>query len=272
MFNILTIDVEAWYNFCGIEKKLPVSQWEKTPDRLEEGLEPTLRLLEKHRAQATFFTLGYFAQKKPELIGEIVKRGYELGSHGFYHRPAYRQSGQEFAADLEASLNALAPLKGGPILSYRAPEWSLRGETQLEELSRRGIIYDSSLYPVPVFGNAGQGVSPYWIETKAGKVREFPPLTKSSPLGNLPLGGSLPLRIFPYRMLKKRIETLNRQGLPALLYFHPWELDEKIPKIDRFSLRGMAHYAFLSQTALKLERLLGDFPFLGLEEWARRNP
>lgn len=248
-----------------------MERWPNLPDRLEIGLERTFQLLEKFQAKATFFVLGYFAQNRPELIRRIIQRDYETGSHGFYHRLVYRQTREEFAHDLQASLEALSPLKNGPVLSYRAPEWSVREDWMFEELQSRGILYDSSLYPVPGLGNPQKSYYPHLIPAGKEKIWEFPPLVQPFFWGNLPLGGGLPLRMIPYPFLKKRIETLNRQGIPAVIYFHPWELDTDIPRMNLFSLRGIAHYAGLSQTNKKLETLLGDFQFTGLEEWAKKT-
>jgi len=181
--------------------------------------------------------------------------------------------GDEFARDLERTLAVLTALSGKAVLSFRAPEWSIRPQLSwfYPCLAQQGITYSSSLMPVPGLGDPRAPSLPHWVATPSGPVYEIPPLTLPGPGFNLPLGGGLPLRVLPYQVVAARIRALNAKGRPALIYVHPWELDIRQPQVLRYSLRGWAHYSALAQARPRLERLLADFTWESLESYCAEH-
>jgi polysaccharide deacetylase family protein (PEP-CTERM system associated) len=264
--NVLSIDCEDWFH--GLE--IGVENWHKFENRIERNNSKLLDLLEETGAKATFFILGYVAERFPRLVKEIAQRGHEIGSHGYSHQFVYRQSPYEFRQEMIKSLEILEKLSGEKILSYRAPFFSITQSSlwALEILGDLGILFDSSIFPVI---NYRYGIPqaprfPHWIVTKNGsKILEFPISTLRILGKNIPVAGGAYFRIFPYQFIKTGIKSLNRKNQPVIFYLHPWEIDPEHPKIKLPRRISLTHYYNLSQTEAKFKNLLRDFEFTPLK-------
>lgn len=190
MKNALTFDIEEWYHICGVGKFYHSLSWEKLESRVETSTLKLLQLLERYSVKATFFILGYIAEKHPALIKEIVSQGHEIATHGYWHRRVYTLSPRSFRKELRASIKILQSLTGKAPLGYRAPEWSIRSEDHwsLNIIKEEGLKYDSSINPIRIIGNPSISRQPHLL--KNGLV-EFPPATLRLGKENLPISGGL---------------------------------------------------------------------------------
>jgi polysaccharide deacetylase family protein (PEP-CTERM system associated) len=266
MKNILTVDVEDWYHICDIEHILPPSRWDQCESRILVNIEKLLTLLSRFKVQATFFVLGYVAERTPEIVKMIYLEGHEIASHGYAHVQVYKQKKEEFLQDLLRSKTLMEELTGEKIIGYRAPEWSIcdggkNSYWALDLLTQNGFLYDSSIAPLRFIGISNAPKIPYTVSTSYGSIREFPPLVMGSPLGNLPIGGGWGLRVFPYGSIWKTIDRLNRLGHPALIFCHPSEFDTFSPPIALPWIKRFVCYGKIRTTEERLTRLLGDFEF-----------
>jgi polysaccharide deacetylase family protein (PEP-CTERM system associated) len=272
MKNILTVDVEDWYHICDIEHILPSSRWDQCESRVLVNVEKILRLLDRFRVRATFFILGYVAEKTPEVLTMIHGEGHEIASHGYGHVQVYKQNPEIFLQDLIRSKALMEGVIGERVIGYRAPEWSICGGKRdsywaLDLLVQRGFLYDSSIAPLRFIGIPDAPTTPYTLSTSHGEIKEFPPLVMGSLLGNIPIGGGWGLRIFPFGTIRRTIERKNREGQPALIFCHPSDFDPSppelnLPWIKRFVCRGK-----IKSTEERLIRLLSDFEFVSIREF-----
>jgi polysaccharide deacetylase family protein (PEP-CTERM system associated) len=269
--NILTVDVEDWYHICDVEHLLPRSVWDECESRILFNLEKILTLFGRFKVKATFFVLGYIAERHPEALRMIQTEGHEIASHGYGHLQVFKQTEEEFLQDLLKSKRLIESLTGEKVIGYRAPQWSIcKGKRDsywaLGLLTQNGFLYDSSIAPLRFIGISGAPTTPYLISTSHGQIREYPPLVMPSLLGNLPVGGGWGLRIFPYRSIRRRIEVLNHQGQPALIFLHPSDFDTfrcpfRLPRVKQFVCYGR-----IKTTEERLTRLLNDFEFTPVRE------
>ena len=262
MKNILMIDLEDWYH--GIE--LQNSALAKCKDRVEQNVQKVLWILSENKTKATFFILGCVAEKFPSLVREIAELGHEIGSHGYGHEFIYKLTKAQFASDLKKSIDILEQTIGNPIKSYRAPYFSITEKSiwALEILTEQGIEYDSSIVPL---NNYRYGIPdtpryPHQIKTQnGGSLLEIPISTIKLFGRNLSLIGGFYLRFFPYSLIKRAIQRINREGDSAVVYLHPWELDPYHPKLNLPPRIKLTHYHNLLSTERKLRALLKDFDF-----------
>lgn len=261
MKNILTIDLEDWYQ--GIE--LMSHEWPECEDRIEQSARLLLEILDENTTKATFFVLGCVAEKFPGVVKEIAELGHEIGTHGYEHEFVYKLTPGQFASDLKRSIDCLEQIIGDSIGGYRAPYFSITEESiwAMEVLTEHGIEYDSSVFPI---NNYRYGIPsapryPHNINTQSGSLLEIPISTIKVFCQNLPLTGGFYLRFFPYCLIKRAIERINREGQPAVVYLHPWELDPGHPRLDLPLRIRLTHYHNLMTTAGKLRALLRDFDF-----------
>ena len=266
--NALSVDLEDWFHVCGAPAMSDPAGWDRFESRIGKNTERALALLREWSARATFFVLGYVAEREPALVRAVLAEGHEVATHGHFHRRVYDMSPAEFAEDLGRSLEALRAAGAPPVLGYRAPEWSLRRGTlwALAALRRHGLRYDSSMVPWSRMGDADFPQVPCRLETEAGELLEFP-LTTAERLGQrLPFTGGLALRLAPLSLVVAELRRLNACGTPALVYLHPWELDPEQPRIRLPWSRTIMHYWNLGASRRKLSELLRCFRFAPLAE------
>jgi len=266
--NALTIDVEDWYQGLEIEAE----QWENYESRIGESLPRLLDLLAEHHVRATFFVLGWTAERRPDLIRRIQALGHEIGTHGYSHRLVYRLERSEFAEDLRRSIALLQEITGSPVTAHRAPFFSITRESlwALEVLVEQGIKVDSSIFPVRNYryGIPDAPRGPYLYRKDGSQLAIFPLSTIRIFGSNFPVAGGFYLRLLPYPLIRRAFLSINREGLPAILYIHPWELDPDHPRIPLPRRIALPHYYNLRGTEKKLRRLLDAFTFAPLGEIA----
>lgn len=265
--NALTIDFEDWYQ--GLE--IPYSEWDKYEDRIEKVGRKLLRILDEENAKATFFMLGYTAEKHPEIVKEIESAGHEIGTHGFSHTLIYTQKPEVFREELTRAIGFLEDLTGKKVIGHRAPFFSITKESlwALDILGELGILYDSSIFPVLNYryGIADAPRFPYDIKGENFTMREFPVSTLQLPKVTLPISGGAYFRIYPYQMTKQCLKAVNRSGNAVTFYLHPWELDPDHPKIKLpRRIAGLTHYFNLGATERRFRKLLRDFKFAPMKE------
>ncbi|HYR95866.1 MAG TPA: XrtA system polysaccharide deacetylase [Candidatus Binatus sp.] len=274
MRNALTIDVEEHFQAHAYENVIDRSAWERFPSRVVRNTQRVLEVLADHRTHATFFVLGWVAERHPDLVRAIAAAGHEIGSHGYAHQLLYRQSPAEFADDLARSLGAIERALGGGnhLLGYRAPGFSLTDETlwALDILRAHGLAYDSSLQPVDRRGGSAlrggkrcgvSGASRFAARVGAG-LWEFPVSTVRLGGRNWPVAGGGYFRLLPLWVTRQAIARINAEGQPAIVYLHPWELDPEEPRLPEAStLSSLRHRVNLGRTEGRLRRLLGKGQF-----------
>jgi polysaccharide deacetylase family protein (PEP-CTERM system associated) len=268
--NAMTIDVEDYYHVSAFEGCVDRMDWDDFEPRVEIGTHKILDILEDAGIRATFFVLGWIADRQPGLVRAIYGAGHEVASHGYWHRLIYRQTPAEFRADLRRSRQLLEDLIGAPVRAYRAPSFSItnRNLWALDVLIEEGFCFDSSVYPTyhDRYGIAGAPPHPHGIVRPSGQIWEFP-LSVWRGLGYpLPLGGGGYFRLYPYRLTRLGLQAINRAGRPFVAYVHPWELDPDQPRLRPGRMKAFRHYVNLHRTEERLVRLLRDFPMATLSE------
>jgi polysaccharide deacetylase family protein (PEP-CTERM system associated) len=267
IINAMTVDVEDYFHVSAFENTIPKSDWDKTPLRVEHNTYRLLELFEKHNVKSTFFTLGWVAERCPNLIKAIVDQGHELASHGYAHQRITEMTKNDFVTDVVKSKNILEQLSGTEVIGYRAPSFSLNDTNTwvYEKLIELGFQYSSSTYPIQhdLYGVPNW---PRFIHERSGnvdgqKVIEIPIPTLRKNNINTGIGGGGYFRLYPYWLSKKRIDKFHQQEQkPYSFYFHPWEIDPDQPRVKDAPLKSkFRHYINLSRMEGKLERLLKDY-------------
>jgi len=264
--NALTIDFEDWYQ--GLE--IPYTQWDGFEDRIAIVGRKLLQILDEVGTKATFFVLGFVAEKHPEVIKAIEKAGHEIGTHGFSHTLIYKQSPQVFRQEMERAVGFLEDLTGKKVIGHRAPFFSITKHSlwALDILGELGILFDSSIFPVLNYryGIADAPRFPYDIKRAHFTLKEFPISTLQLPKVTLPISGGAYFRIYPYQVTKQALRVVNRSGKPFTFYLHPWELDADHPHIDLPRRIALTHYFNLGKTETRFRKLLRDFKFEPMKE------
>ncbi len=259
--NRLSIDLEDWFCVSNLDGLLPRELWDTCELRVEHSTDTLLELFERRGVKATFFVLGWCAERLPHLIERIDAAGHEIACHGYHHHRLNQLDAAGLDADLERALSILRPLSTRPVVGYRAPSFSLTKDTlwALPILRKHGIEWDSSVFPFgahPEYGIADAPTHPYWIDEELLEV----PMSVLEVLSQrLPCPGGGYCRLFPYALSKRMIQRCNREGRPAIFYAHPWEFDPEQPRQPMPAVKRFRHYNNLSRTLPRLERLLGDF-------------
>ncbi len=264
--NALTIDFEDWYQ--GLE--IPCERWGEFEDRIEMVGDKLLRILDEARVKATFFMLGYVAEKHPEIVKRIEAEGHEIGTHGFSHTLIYNQPPELFRQELTRAVKFLEDLTGKKVLGHRAPFFSITNDSlwALDILGELGIKYDSSIFPVRNYryGIPDAPRFPYTIKRGKHEFVEFPISTLKLPGFTMPISGGAYFRIYPYQVTKQAIKAVNRQREPVTFYLHPWELDPDHPRIDVPRRIALTHYFNLGATERRLKKLLRDFKLAPMKD------
>lgn len=262
--NAMTIDVEDYFQVSAFEAHISREHWPALPCRVEANIERILALLDAGEVKATFFTLGWIAERYPAMIRRIVDNGHELASHGYSHCRASDQSADEFRQDIIRSKALLEDVGGQRVLGYRAPSFSIgtRNLWALDILQECGYWYSSSIYPIS-HDHYGMPHAPRFAFYPRGRggMLELPITTVRLMKRNLPSGGGGYFRLFPYpvsRWLLRRVNYDDKQ--PGIFYFHPWEIDPAQPRQPNVGLKTrFRHYINLHRTEARLRALIRDF-------------
>lgn len=260
--NALTIDVEDYFQVSAFASHIDKSSWDSLDCRIEKNIDKILLLLNNGNTKATFFTLGWIAERYPKMIRKILAEGHELASHGYGHERVSNLTREEFYQDVSRAKNLLEDIGGKVILGYRAPSFSIGNNNlwALEILEETKHIYSSSIYPVQ-HDHYGTPDAPRFIYKSYGGLVEIPPTTFRLFERNIPASGGGYFRLYPYFLSKWMINQVNKKdNSPAVFYFHPWEIDADQPVVAGLSLLSkFRHYINLDKTEKKLEKLLKDF-------------
>ncbi|HEV2264709.1 MAG TPA: XrtA system polysaccharide deacetylase [Stellaceae bacterium] len=261
--NALTVDVEDYFQVEALAHAVPRSAWETMPSRVEANVDRLLALFDASGAKATFFMLGWVAERHKAMVRRIVTLGHELGSHGLSHIRADRQSRDAFAADIRRSKALLEEIGQTSIKGYRAATFSIGAKNlwALEELAAAGFVYSSSVYPIAhdLYGMPTAPRGPFRANPCA--VLEVPLSTVRVAGRNLPASGGGFFRLLPYSVSRAAFRRVNRtENRPAIFYMHPWEIDAAQPRVAGLSAKSrFRHYLNLGRMYGRLERLLADF-------------
>ena len=261
--NAFTIDVEDYFQVSAFAPHVPRAEWDARECRVERNVERILAMLRRHGVQATFFTLGWVAERYPQLVRDIVAGGHELASHGWDHQRASDFTPAQFFEDVRRAKALLEDIGGVPVVGYRAPSFSIgrANPWAFGELERAGYRYSSSVYPI-VHDHYGMPEAPRFAFDATGSgFIEAPPTTLRLLSRNLPSSGGGYFRLLPYgvsRWMLRHVNESERQS--AIFYFHPWEIDPDQPRVAGVGRKArFRHYLNLQRMESRLERLLADF-------------
>jgi polysaccharide deacetylase family protein (PEP-CTERM system associated) len=264
--NVLTIDVEDYFHPNAMDGAIAPEEWDSVPPRVERNTLRVLDLLAAAGVRATFFVLGWVAERWPSLVDEIARRGHEVASHGYAHRLIYHQDAARFRADVRRSKALLEDRLGSEVLGFRAPSYSIVERTlwALDVLVEEGFRYDSSIFPIrhDLYGLPEFPRHAVTLRRGAGDIVEIPASTVRLLGRNWPVAGGGYFRLLPYAVTRHAVRHLNRrEGSPAIVYIHPWELDPAQPRLPGSATARFRQYVNLRRTEARLIRLLGEFRF-----------
>ena len=275
MLNALTIDVEDYFHVAAFARQIDPKTWDSYPLRVEKNTNRLLDLLGARDVRATFFVLGWVAERCPDLVKRIQSAGHEIGCHGYAHQAIYDGTYEDFEHDLRRAKAVIENITGRALKSYRAPSFSITSATlwALAVLSEQGFEYDSSIFPVAhdLYGIPDAPRFPHLKVLDAEHViKEFPPSTLRFLGVNVPVGGGGYLRLLPHGWTALAIRRLNEvEKQPVMVYLHPWEIDQEQPRIPASWRSRFRHYNNLSTAEEKIRRLLGEFSFSTMEDVVR---
>jgi polysaccharide deacetylase family protein (PEP-CTERM system associated) len=266
--NALTVDVEEWFHICGVGGALARDRWAELPSRVVPTTRMLLEDFDRAGVRATFFVLGWVAERHPSLVAEIQSAGHDLGSHGYWHSRVYELEAEAFVADLRQSLSAIRSAGAADVTAFRAPEWSINNRSlwALDLLVREGIAIDASMAPLRIVGRTDYPRAPHLRTTEAGPIVEVPPFVADRFGQVMPLGWGWGLRMSSPRRVLRTIDAANRAGQPAVLMVHPWEIDPDPPRVPLPAALRFAHYFRLSGFRARLARVLAGGEFGALSD------
>ena len=272
MRNALTIDVEDYYHVSAFEKVVRLEDWEQYESRVEKNTDRVLAMLDDMHVKATFFILGWVAQRHPQLVRRIVSAQHEVACHGYTHRRIHMLTPEEFRHEIRQAKGVIEDAGGVPVLGYRAPSYSVTTRTlwALNILAEEGFKYDSSIFPVrhDLYGIPGYERFAHVLYGQGTQPIVELPLSTARMLGiNIPVAGGGYLRLLPYALTHLGIRRINhKEQQPAIIYFHPWEIDPEQPRIQAGWKSRFRHYTNLSRMEAKLRKLLSSFAFAPIRE------
>lgn len=273
--NAMSVDVEDYFHVAALAGSIDRSRWEHMEYRAEENTRRLLDLFDEFQIKSTFFVLGWVAQRSPQLIREIHRRGHEVASHGMSHKLVYNQTPAEFAGETYKSKALLEDLIGEPVLGYRASTYSItkRSLWALDILKEAGFAYDSSIFPIhhDAYGIPDAQPIPGLVETpKGAQIVEFPMSTAPMLGVRLPVSGGGYFRLLPYSLTRAGLRKLNQKlQRPFIFYLHPWEIDPQQPRVKTKLLSKLRHYTNLDRCEGRLRQLIGEFRFAPVRDVLR---
>jgi polysaccharide deacetylase family protein (PEP-CTERM system associated) len=268
MRNVLTVDLEEWFVVEILSGRFDRDAWRELPSRVEDNTYLLLELFERKRVFATFFSLGWVAERHPQLMKDIVSAGHEIGCHSYWHRRVDELTQEEFREDTQRAIDVIGDVCGVRPDGYRAPSWSINSSNTwaLETLYDLGFKYDSSIFPVKHDFYGDTNAPRELVRLALGddkSLLEFPASTVRLFGRNLPVAGGGYLRHSPYWYSAMMIRRLNRDSQPAMVYVHPWEFDLSHPEVDGIGMRDrFRQYSSIKSLQRKLERLIDEFDFI----------
>lgn len=270
MLNALSVDVEDWFQVGAFERTISRDAWDRLPCRVERNCDAVLALFDEAGIRATFFILGWIAERYPALIRRIAGAGHEIASHGYDHRRVFTFTSDAFRQDLKRSRQLIEDTSGQKVTGYRAPSFSIDTRTPWAHivLAEEGYAYSSSVAPVRHDHYGWPEAPRFAFMPVAGSDLVELPVTTARLGGRIvAAGGGGFFRLLPYGFSKWAIRQVNGEGRPAIIYFHPWEIDEAQPRVAEAPWRSkFRHYSRLSAMARKLRKLAADFHWTRVDE------
>ncbi len=262
----MTVDVEEYFTVQNLDQRVTRDLWPAQPMRCDQQTRRLLDLFDQHGVKATFFVLGWVADRQRALVKEIHRRGHEVAAHSYWHRLVFEMTPAEFRDDLRQVRDLLESLIGAKVIGYRAPTYSVTRKSMWahEILVEEGFRYSSSIFPIvhDRYGIADYSRFPIELTIQGQKLWEFPLTTYRKFGRNLPVAGGGYLRLFPVEILAKALAHVNQvEGQPTIVYLHPWEIDPEIPRFSQGILRDFRGYNGLDRMFGKLEYLVKALPF-----------
>ena len=271
--HVLSFDVEEHFQVAAFWSFARRREWDQLTSRVERNTRKIADLLSEHSTKATFFVLGWVAERHPDLVKGLAQQGHEVASHGYGHELVSTQTPPQFREDVKRSKQILEDLIGKPVVGYRAPSFSITSQTEwaISVLIEEGYRYDSSIYDRfrSTQGRSVTRAGTYQIQTEAGTIWEVSPSTMNACGLQLPVAGGGYFRLLPYATSKMFLKNLEKQGSQLVMYLHPWELDPEQPRMDGPVLSKVRHYLNLRKTEQRLRWLLRDFSFAPINEVIR---
>jgi polysaccharide deacetylase family protein (PEP-CTERM system associated) len=263
--NILTVDVEEWFHGHNYLDHVPPGQWDNEESRVEKGTRRCLELLDRHNVKATFFVLGWTAERHPHVVAEIAERGHEIGCHSYMHPEVFKLSADEFRSDCQKALNALAAAGVENVAGYRAPSFSITPpvHSYLEILQELGFRYDCSIFPVrhPRYGQPSSPREAYRLSAADDALAVIPMPTWRVLGQNIPFSGGGYMRLLPWPAYKFLRAMAKRQNQPCIVYIHPWEMDDFKPQAGQSAAMSLRSQGGQDSVLGKLEKLLAEGGF-----------
>lgn len=264
--NAMTVDVEDFFHVSGFDGCVPREDWDGFESRVCRNTDRLLEMFADAGAIATFFVLGWVAERFPGLIRRIAAQGHEVASHGYAHRLVYGLTRAQFAEDLRRATGCIEQACGAQVLGYRAPSYSITRSClwALDELLAQGFVYDASIFPIhhDRYGIPDGPRHAHLIRRANGNLWEWPGSTVRFAGHNLPIAGGGYFRLLPYGWTRWGMRHLNEvEGKPAIFYLHPWEIDPEQPRVPASRVSRFRHYRNLAKTEPRLRRLLSEFRF-----------
>ncbi|MEO5821849.1 MAG: XrtA system polysaccharide deacetylase [Vicinamibacteraceae bacterium] len=261
--HVMTIDVEDYFHVNAFARVVSPSDWPNHESRVVRNTERLLDLFAEYRAHATFFVLGWVAERHPDLVARIAREGHEVASHSYWHRLVYDLKPEEFRDDLRRARDVIESAAGVRVRGFRAPSWSIveRSLWALDVLAEEGYDYDASIFPIhhDVYGIPDAPRHPHVIHRSGSSIIELPGCTASIGSARVPIGGGY-FRLVPYAVTSwaiRRYAAAEQQ--PAIFYLHPWEIDPDHPRLPGPLKSRLRHYNQLGRTQPRLRRLLQEF-------------
>jgi polysaccharide deacetylase family protein (PEP-CTERM system associated) len=266
VINAMTVDVEDYFQVSAFEGCVARGEWDRFESRVSRNTERLIEIFDGAGVSATFFVLGWVAERFPGLVRRIAAAGHEIASHGYAHRLVYDMSRRQFAEDVRRAKGVLEESCGVPVLGYRAPSYSITARSMwgLDVLVEQGHLYDASIFPIrhDRYGIPNAPRHPHRIKRVPGALWELPGSTVRCLGQNLPIGGGGYFRLLPYEWTRRGIRHVNTvERRPVTFYLHPWEIDPEQPRVKAPMVSRFRHYRNLEQTEPRLQRLLAEFRF-----------
>jgi polysaccharide deacetylase family protein (PEP-CTERM system associated) len=268
--DVVSVDVEDYFHAEAMAPVVQRSEWDKYSCRVEGNTQRLLDLFASHQIQATFFVVGWVAERYPSLVREIASRGHELACHSYWHRLIYKLNPTDFRQDTQRAKDVIEQISGQAIYGYRAPTYSIVASSlwALEILAELGFTYDSSIFPIhhDRYGIPSAPRAPFRIKTPAGPLMEYPLTTFRIWNRSMPVAGGGYLRLLPRWYTRFGISRARREGLPIIAYVHPWEIDPGQPRLPVTLTSRLRHYTNLSKTYARLSDMLREGTFTSFRE------
>ena len=268
--HVISFDVEEHFQVAAFWSAARRREWNQLASRVERNTRKIVDLLSEHSTKATFFVLGWVAERHPDLVKDLAQQGHEIASHGYGHELVHTQTPTQFREDVRRSKQILEDLIGRTVVGYRAPSFSITPQTKwaISVLIEEGYRYDSSIYNRfrSTQGGTVNRAGTYQLKTEAGTILEVSPSTINACGLQLPVAGGGYFRLFPYAASKFFLKNLEKQGSQLVMYLHPWEFDPEQPRMKGSFVSKFRHYLNLRKTEARLHQLVTDFRFTSIRE------